>query len=78
VLTTAFFLGDAEARWLKPQPETRGRQALMLLAGVLTLALLRVMLGGVAVFVAVLFGLGALSVWLYQTYVRATHAPVTV
>ena len=76
VLTTAFFLGDAEARWLNPQTETtRGRQAALLLAGVLTLALLRTVLGGVAVFLAILFGLGALSVWLYQTYVRATHAP---
>jgi hypothetical protein len=78
VLTTAFFLGDAEARWLNPQTETsRGRQAALLLAGVLTLALLRIVLGGVAVFFAILFGLGALSVWLYQTYVRATHAPAT-
>jgi len=76
VLTTAFFLGDAEARWLNPQTETtRSRQAALLLAGVLTLALLRIVLGGVAVFFAILFGLGALSVWLYQTYVRATHAP---
>ena len=78
VLTTAFFLGDAEARWLNPPAETtRGRQAVRLLAGVLTLALLRVMLGGFAVFVAILFGLGALSVWLYQTYERATQAPAT-
>jgi len=76
VLTTAFFLGDAEARWLNPQRETtRGRQAALLLAGVLTLALLRIVLGGVAVFLAIVFGLGALSVWLYQTYVRATHVP---
>ena len=76
VLTTAFFLGDAEARWLNPQTEaTRGRQAALLLAGILTLALLRMVLGGVAVLVAVLFGLGALGVWLYQAYVRATHAP---
>lgn len=79
VLTTAFFLGDAESRWLKPQAKTtRGQQALLLLAGVLTLALLRVMLGGFAIFVAILFGLGALSVWLYQAYVRATQAPATV
>jgi cytoskeletal protein CcmA (bactofilin family) len=76
VLTTAFFLGDVEARWLNPQTETTpGRQAALLLAGVLTLALLRIVLGGVAVFFAILFGLGAMSVWLYQTYVRATHAP---
>lgn len=79
VLTTAFFLGDAEARWLNSQAQpTRGRQAALLLAGILTLALLRIVLGGVAVFVAVLFGLGALSVSLYQAYVRARHAPATV
>jgi hypothetical protein len=78
VLTTAFFLGDAEARWLKPQAkETRGRRALMLLAGVLTLALLRMVLGGLAVFVAILFGFGALSVWLYQAYVSVARAPAT-
>jgi hypothetical protein len=76
VLTTAFFLGDAEARWLNPPTQaTRGRQAALLLAGILTLALMRMILGGVTVLVAVLFGLGALSVWLYQTYVRTTHAP---
>jgi len=77
VLTAAFFLGDAEARWLNRETATtRGRQAALLLAGVLTLALLRMVLGGVAVFVAVLFGLGALSLWLYQAYARAAHAPV--
>lgn len=75
VLTTAFFLGDAEARWLKPQAvTTRSNEVLMLLAGVLTLALLRMMLGGFAVFVAILFGLGALSVRLYHAYVHATQA----
>jgi cytoskeletal protein CcmA (bactofilin family) len=79
VLTTAFFLGDAEARWLRPQSEpTRGQRALILLAGVLTLAVLRLILGGVAVFVAILFGVGALSVWLYQAYVRTTQVPGTV
>jgi hypothetical protein len=72
VLTTAFFLGDAEARLLKAQAvKTRGQQALVLLAGILTLALLRVMLGGLVVFVSVLFGLGALGIWVYQNYRRA-------
>jgi hypothetical protein len=65
VLTTAFFLGDAEARLLTPPAvQTRGQQALVLLAGVLTLAVLRVVLGGFAVFISMLFGLGALGVWL--------------
>ena len=76
VLTTAFFLGDAEARWLRPEAETtRGRRAMLLLAGVLTLAVLRAVLGGIAVFVAILFGLGALGLWLYQAYVGATQMP---
>lgn len=75
VLTTAFFLGDAEARLLKtPAVKTRGQQALLLLAGVLTLAVLRVVFGGFAVFVSVLFGLGALSVWIYQSFASATQA----
>jgi hypothetical protein len=78
VLTTAFFLGDAEARWLKPPAQiTRGREALVLLAGVVTLAVLRTMFGGVAMFVAILFGLGALSVSLYQMYIGPSHAPAT-
>jgi hypothetical protein len=75
VLTTAFFLGDAEARLLTPPAvHTRGQQAMVLLAGVLTLAVLRVILGGFAVFISMLFGLGALGVWLYQSYRRA-HQP---
>lgn len=75
VLTTAFFLGDAEARLLTPPAvQTRGQQALVLLAGVLTLAVLRVVLGGFAVFISMLFGLGALGVWLYQSY-RQAHQP---
>jgi len=75
LLTTAFFLGDAEARWLKPQEEaSRGEQAVILLAGIFTLALLRMVFGGLAVLGAVLFGLGALSVWFYQAWVRARQA----
>jgi len=78
VLTTAFFLGDAEARWLKPQAEmSRGRQAALLLAGVLTLALLRMVFGGFAVFLAILFGLGALSVSFRQAYIRVTRTSAT-
>lgn len=69
VLATAFFVGDAEARLINSGPMvSRGEHAMLLLAGVLTLALLRSLLGGVIVFASVLFGLGALTLWLYQTY----------
>jgi hypothetical protein len=71
VLVTAFFLGDAEARLFKAGPiSTRGQHALFLLAGVLTLALLRSVLGGVIVLASVPFGLGALTLSAYQTYSR--------
>jgi hypothetical protein len=67
VLTTAFFVGDAEARLFKFGPVmTRGQHLLLLLAGVLTLAVLRSALGGLVVFVSVLFGLGALMLWIYR------------
>jgi cytoskeletal protein CcmA (bactofilin family) len=73
VVITAFFLGDAEARLLKTGPiVTRGQHALLLLAGVLTLALLRSLLGGVIVFVSLLFGLGALMLSAYQAYSNAS------
>jgi cytoskeletal protein CcmA (bactofilin family) len=69
VLVTAFFVGDAEARLLKTGPiVSRGQHALLLFAGVLTLALLRSLLGGLIVFASVLFGLGALMLSAYQTY----------
>lgn len=73
VLITAFFLGDAEARLFKAGPVvTRGQQTILLLAGVLTLAMLRSLVGGFIVLASVLFGLGALMLWAYQTY---AHAP---
>lgn len=72
VLATAFFVGDAEARLLNAGPvATRGQQAMLLLAGVLTLAVLRALLGGLVVFASVLFGLGALTLWTSQRYSRA-------
>jgi len=71
VLATAFFVGDMEARLLRSGPiVTRGQHAMLLLAGVLTLALLRSLLGGVIVFVSLIFGLGALMLSAYQTYSR--------
>ena len=67
VLTAAFCVGDAEARLFKFGPVmTRGQHLVLLLAGVLTLAMLRAVLGGVVVFVSVLFGLGALMLWIYR------------
>ena len=78
VLATAFFLGDIEARLVKSGPlATRGQHALLLVAGVLTLALLRLLFGGVIVFLAVLFGFGAVMLWAYRTYssVRVSEVP---
>lgn len=73
-LLTAWFLGQAEARLLKAAPAVTYRErAVVLVAGVVTLALLRALVGWVAVFVAVLFGLGALALWVYQTW---SHPPV--
>jgi hypothetical protein len=67
VLVTAFFVGDVEARLFKTAPiATKGQHALLLLAGVLTLALLRSVLGGVIVFASLLFGLGALMLVAYR------------
>lgn len=72
VLTTAFFVGDVEGTLFKFGPvSTRGQHALLLLAGVLTLALLRSVLGGLVVFVSVLFGLGALTLWGYRHIAQA-------
>jgi hypothetical protein len=73
LLVTAFFLGDAEARLLRSRPiVTRGQHALLLLAGVLTLTLLRSVLGGPVIFASVLFGLGALALTAYQRYSQAS------
>jgi hypothetical protein len=69
IVVTAFYVGELEARLLKAERiATQGQQALVLLAGVLTLAVLRSVpvLGTFVVFVSVLFGLGALSVWAYK------------
>lgn len=73
VLAIAFFVGDFEARLFKMSPAVSSRQhGLLLLAGVLTLAVLRVVLGGVVVFVSTLFGVGALTLWLYESYSTST------
>ena len=71
VVVTAFFVGDAEARLFSTGPMvTRGQHAMLLVAGVLTLTLLRSLLGGFIVLVSVLFGLGALALASYQAYTR--------
>jgi cytoskeletal protein CcmA (bactofilin family) len=73
VVVTAFFVGDAEARLFNAGPiVTRGQHAMLLLAGVLTLAVLRSLLGGFIVLVSVLFGLGALALAAHQAYTRAS------
>ena len=77
VLATAFFLGDAEARLFKVGPiVTRGQHALLLVAGVFTLTLLRALLGGFIVFASVLFGLGALMLSAYHPRSQ-TASPTT-
>lgn len=78
VLTTAFFLGEWEARLFKAGPVvSRRRQLLLLLAGVLTLALLRSVVGGLIVLASIVFGLGALAVWFHREVVRAPQTPVS-
>jgi hypothetical protein len=75
VLTTAFTVGNYEARLMQKPIATRSRQALFLLAGVVTLAILRSLpvIGWFVVFASVLFGFGAIGLWVYRSY---THAPV--
>jgi cytoskeletal protein CcmA (bactofilin family) len=77
VVATAFFVGDAEARLFNAGPiVTRGQHALVLLGGVLSLALLRALLGGFVVFASVLFGFGALALAAYHAYSQEP-APTT-
>lgn len=75
VLATAFFVGDLEARLFKAGPlTTRGQRAMLLLAGVLTLAVLRLLIGTVVIVAGMLFGLGALTLWLYHAYAQRPAA----
>jgi len=75
VVTAAFVVGDVEARLFKAGPtSSRGQQVMMLLAGVLTLAVLRTFLGGLVVLAAALFGLGALVLAGYDRYSRVAEA----
>jgi len=69
VLATAFFVGDLEARLFRAGSlTTRGQHAMLLLAGVLTLAVLRLLIGSLVIVAGMLFGLGALTIWLYHLY----------
>jgi hypothetical protein len=75
VLATAMWVGDVERCLFKAGPAvSRGQHAMMLLAGVLTLAVLRSLVGGLVVFAAVLFGLGALLLAAYDQYGRTMKA----
>lgn len=78
LVTTALVVGQLEASWWKNTQVTRGRNAGFVVAGVLTLAVLRALpiVGGLVVFVSVLFGLGALTLWTWQGYVRTHRAVV--
>jgi hypothetical protein len=78
LLTTAFFVGHAEARLVDEAPTTKGRRTLALLAGVLTLAVLRSFpfVGTWVVFLSVVFGLGALALWLYRAYSTGLAEPL--
>lgn len=75
LLTTAYALGEFESRLLKRPPVVaRSQRALVLVAGVVTLAVLRAVpfVGGWTVFLAVLFGLGSLALWTYRVWVTPT------
>jgi cytoskeletal protein CcmA (bactofilin family) len=76
VVMTAFFVGDVEARLFHAGPMvTRGQHALLLLAGVLTLAVLRSVLGGFVVAASVLFGFGALALSAYRACTHLSTSP---
>jgi hypothetical protein len=77
VVITAQVVGELEAEWLRAAPPvTTAHRTGVLLAGVVTLAVLRSIpvLGTAAVFAAIVFGLGAVGVWTYRAYLRPTAA----
>jgi hypothetical protein len=76
LLTASYCIGDIEARWLRgPAVTTPSGRAAVLVAGALTLTALRALFGGLAVAMAIVFGLGALGLWTYRTYWSAPMAP---
>jgi len=76
VLAIAVFIGDVEARIFKRATTTYQSRAVWLLAGVLSLAIVRAVpvLGTLMVFMCMLFGLGALTLTGYDVYRRAHGA----
>jgi hypothetical protein len=71
MLIAAYAVGEIEWRLMKRPPITaRSHEALVLVAGVATLAVLRAVpvVGGFVVFAAVLFGLGSLGLWVYRRW----------
>jgi cytoskeletal protein CcmA (bactofilin family) len=79
VVTTAMFVGSLEARMLNLAPASTRRERLMLLlAGVLTLAVLRSIpvLGTIVVFASIVAGLGAVGSWMYRAYLQVPAVAV--
>jgi hypothetical protein len=73
LLTTAYALGELESRLMKRPPVVaRSQRAIVLVAGVLTLAVLRSVpfVGAWTLFLAVLFGLGSLALWTYRVWME--------
>jgi len=72
LVVSAMFMGRAEARLLDTRPIATGTQrTMLLLAGAVTLAVLRALLGPPVVFVGIVFGLGAAALVVYDTYWEA-------
>jgi hypothetical protein len=79
VVTTAMFVGSLEQALFKlASPPTKGQRIGVLLAGVMTLVVLRSIpvLGTLVVFASIAAGLGAMGIWLYRAYVHP--APMSV
>ena len=76
ILAIALYIGDVEARILRRAAITYRSRAMWLLAGVLSLAILRgvPIVGTLVVFTGILFGMGALALAAYEAY---RHAPGT-
>lgn len=70
VLAIAFYVGEYEARLFKRSTVTYRSRAMWLLAGVLSLAIVRAVpiLGTLVVFASLLFGFGALALAAYRAY----------
>lgn len=79
VVTTAMFIGGLEQPLFKlASPPTKAQRIGLLLAGVMTLVVLRSIpvLGTLVVFASIAAGLGAVGIWLYRAYIHP--APISV